>query len=365
MTEASSDTGPKPTGVPAGIARALATLADDGGHFAMVAVDQRPPIFEALARHGNRRPGDVEYAEVAAVKGVLLEVLSPEASAVLLDPVWAHPHHLAKVPGRVGFLSTLEDHDYALFDDERRSRTIAGWDVAKIKRCGAQGVKLLAWDRPDVSQDTREHQDAFVEAVGRACREFEIPFVLELLVYPRTGEDPSGADYARAKPARVLASVRHYADARFGVDLFKLEFPAELKATEEFAAGAFDGRRRDAVYGLDQVQGFRAELDAASPVPWVLLSAGVGPHEFAFNVELACLAGASGFLAGRAVWYDALEAYPDLDAIRERLRSVSLPYLRSLRAIAQRGRAWTEHRCFGGGIVIEGAGPAWHTGYGT
>ena len=353
------------TTLPAGTLRALRALADDSGRFGMIAVDQRPPIFAALARYGNRSPDDVGYDEVAAVKGALVEVLAPEASAVLLDPVWSHPHHLTLVPGRVGLLSTLEDYAFTLEDGERRSHAIPGWSVEKIKRSGAQGVKVLAWDRPDVSAETRDHQDAFVEAAGQACRAVELPFVLELLLYPTHDEDPDSADYARAKPQRVLDSVRHFADARFGVDLFKLEFPADLKATSEFAAGAFDGRRRDAVYDLDEVRGYLAELDVAASAPWVLLSAGVGPHEFAFDVELACLAGASGFLAGRAVWYDALEAYPDLDAVRDRLRRVSLPYLRSLRAIAQRGRPWTEHRRFGGGIAVEGAGPTWYEAYGS
>ena len=365
MTEATSDTSPTPASLPAGTLRGLMTLADFSGRFSMIAVDQRPPIFAALARHGNRRPEDVAYAEVAAVKGVLVEVLAADASALLLDPVWTHPHHLTKVPGRVGLLSTLEDYAFTLQDGERRSHAIPDWSVAKIKRSGAQAVKVLAWDRPDVSAATRDHQDAFISEIGRACHEYELPFVLELLVYPLPGEDPASSDYARAKPQRVLGSVRHYADPRFGVDLYKLEFPAELKATEEFAAGAFDGRRREAVYGLDEVRGYLSELDAASPVPWVLLSAGVGPHEFAFNVELACLAGASGFLAGRAVWYDALEAYPDLDAIAERLRSVSLPYLRSLCAIAQRGRPWTAHRRYGGGVRVEAAGPTWYAEYGA
>lgn len=365
MSDISGVPTPPPTTLPAATLRALMALADDTGRFGMIAVDQRPPIFAALARYGNRRPEDVGYDEVAAVKGALVEVLAPDASAVLVDPVWSHPHHVTLVPGRVGLLSTLEDHAFVVLDGERRSHTIPGWSVAKIKRSGAQGVKVLAWDRPDVSVATRDHQDAFVAEVGRACREAELPFVLELLTYPLGDEDPAGDAYARAKPQRVLESVRHYADERFCVDLFKLEFPADLKWTSEFAAGAFDGRRRDAVYDLDEVRAYLAQLDAAASVPWVLLSAGVGPHEFAFDVELACVAGASGFLAGRAVWYDALEAYPDLDAVRERLRRVSLPYLRSLRAIAQRGRPWTEHRRYAGGVSVAGTGPTWHEAYGS
>ncbi len=365
MSDISGVPTPPPTTLPAATLRALTTLADDSGRFGMIAVDQRPPIFAALARYGNRRPEDVGYDEVAAVKGALVEVLAPDASAVLLDPVWSHPHHVALVPGRVGLLSTLEDHDFTVQGGERRSHAIPGWSVAKIKRSGAQGVKVLAWDRPDVSAATRDHQDAFVAEVGRACREAELPFVLELLTYPLGDEDPAGDGYARSKPQRVLDSVRHYADERFCVDLFKLEFPADLKWTSEFAAGAFDGRRRDAVYDLDEVRAYLAQLDAAASVPWVLLSAGVGPHEFAFDVELACVAGASGFLAGRAVWYDALEAYPDLDAVRARLRGVSLPYLRSLRAIAQRGRPWTEHRRFASGVSVADTGPSWHEVYGS
>jgi tagatose 1,6-diphosphate aldolase len=349
--------------LPAGTLRALTTLADDDGRFGMIAVDQRPPIFAALARHGSRQPDDVGYDEVALVKGVLVEELAPEATAVLLDPVWTHPHHLTAVPGRVGLLSTLEDHDFTVDAGERRSHPIPDWSVEKIKRSGAQGVKLLVWDRPDVGPATRAHQDAFVAGVGASCRANELPFVLELLVYPLPGEEAGSAAYARAKPERVIASVRHYAQERFGVDLFKLEFPADLKRTREFASGAFDGEARESVYDVSEVREHLRALDAAANVPWVVLSAGVGPREFAANVELACDAGASGFLAGRAVWWDALAAYPDVGAMRARLRGVSVPYLRALRATVLRGTPWTEHRRFGGSVGVEGASPTWYRDY--
>ncbi len=349
--------------LPAGILRALTTLADDGGRFGMIAVDQRPPIFGALARHGTRRPDEVRYDEVALVKGVLVEELARDATAVLLDPIWTHPHHLTAVPGRVGLLSTLEDHAFDVVEGERRSRPIPHWSVAKIARSGAQGVKVLIWDRPDVSDATRAHQDAFVTDVARACREHELPFVLELLVYPLPVEDDTSAAYARAKPERVIASVRHYADARFGVDLLKLEFPADLKHTREYAGGAFDGRARESVYDLAEVRDLLRRLDDVASVPWVVLSAGVGPREFAVIVELACEAGASGFLAGRAVWADALAAYPDVAAMRERLRRVSVPYLRTLRATIERATPWMEHRRFGGSVAVEGATPTWYEEY--
>jgi tagatose 1,6-diphosphate aldolase len=349
----------------AGKLRALATLADDHGRFTMIAVDQRPPIFAALARHGDRDPSEVAYDEVAAVKGALVEVLAPHASAVLMDPVWTHPHHLRAVPGRVGLISTLEDYGFELVDGERRSHAIEGWSVAKIRRSGAMGVKLLAWHRPDLGEATQEHQDDFVEAVGRACDEHDLPFVLELLVYPLPGEDPGSPDYARAKPERVLGSLRRYADPRFRVDLMKLEFPVELKRVDGFHAGVLDGVVREPVHDLDETRAHLAAMDAASPVPWVLLSAGVGPREFAFDVELAVDAGASGVLAGRAVWYDALAAYPDLEAVKARLRERSVPYLAQLSGIVARALPWHRHRRYGGAPRVAGASRDWYRGYGS
>ena len=49
-----------------------------------------------------------------------------------------------------------------------------------------------------------------------------------------------------------------------------------------------------------------AELDAACATPWALLSAGVAYDTFLRQTVLACQAGASGVIAGRAVWAEAV-----------------------------------------------------------
>jgi tagatose 1,6-diphosphate aldolase len=347
----------------AGKLRAMMTLADDDGVFRMVAVDQRPPLFQALARAGDRDPQSLGFREVADAKALLTRVLAPEAGAILVDPVWTHATALASVPGSTALISTLEDYGFDAVEGERRSRLIEGWSVASIKRAGASGVKLLAWYRPDASEATRAHQERLVEEVGDACREHDIPFVLELLVYPLPGEDPASPDYQALRPERVLGSVRRFAEPRFGVDVFKLEFPADLKHCRGYHGGAFDGRERPALYTLDEVRATLAELDEACPAPWVLLSAGVGPAEFEADLELAFAAGASGFLAGRAVWLEALGAYPDVAAVEQRLRSRALPYLRAISARADGALPWHEHRRFGGAPQMEDGGEGWHRRY--
>ena len=111
---------------------------------------------------------------------------------------------------------------------------------SKIKRLGADGVKVLAWYRPDAARDVLDHQRRYVEAVGRACVAQDIPYVLELLVYPFAGVKAAGSAYEE-DPARhpqlVIDSVREFADPRYAVDLFKLESPLPATALAGRDAG--------------------------------------------------------------------------------------------------------------------------------
>lgn len=314
------------TGLSAGKLRSMRRLADPNGFFTMLAVDQRVPIMGPIeAVHGR-----VVDAEVTAVKRALLATLAPAASAALCDPIWAYPFsHDLVAPGQ-GLVVTLEDHRFEDGPGGRRTRAIPGWSVEKIKRMGGDGVKVLAYYRPDAAREVIAHQQAFVRAVGTACRRFDIPFVLELLVHPLAGttNDPIADPAARAE--MVLASVRTFAKPEFGVDLFKLESPIpSAQLPDPDAAGA------------DDVRSLFDELDQAADRPWVVLSAGATAADFRRALTYALPAGASGFLAGRAIWWQAFQHYPDLDAMAAALQADSLPYLRELGAItAALGRPW-------------------------
>jgi tagatose-1,6-bisphosphate aldolase len=73
-----------------------------------------------------------------------------------------------------------------------------------------------------------------------------------------------------------------------------------------------------------------------------VLSAGVGFDEFAEVLRISCdEGGASGFIAGRAVWKDAVGMAPP--ARLAHLRSEGLRRLEGcLEAIAGRARPWRE-----------------------
>lgn len=359
------ETHPPETALTAGKFRHLMSLADGDGVFRMVALDQRRSLARVLAKAAGTSQRDPTYEEISNVQVVLARVLAPDAGAILVDPVSAHTHALADIPGTTALVSPLVDDEFDTRDGDRLSRAIEDWSVAEIKRSGAAAVQLLVWHRPDLAPAAAEHQDALVSAAGEACREHDIPLMLVLRTYPREGEDEGSLDDAVNKPERVLASVEHFADDAFGLDLLAVEFPCDLKRTKEYASGAFDGVSREAAYDLKGVAAHVEALEQATNVPWVLSSAGSGHREFFRALEIALAAGASGFSAGRAAWLEALSAFPDLEGVEADLAYASLPYLRQLSALAETGVPWWDHPRYGGTPVVAGGSAAWSKDYGA
>jgi tagatose 1,6-diphosphate aldolase len=132
---------------------------------------------------------------------------------------------------------------------------------------------------------------------------------------------------------------------------------------EGYDGGRLDGDTGAPIWSAEEARAWVARMDELAPVPWVLLSAGVGPRTFEAGLRLALGAGASGFLAGRAVWLDALTGWPDRDAVTAALRAGSGPYLRAIGVLAEAGVPWFEHRRFGGAPRLADAGPGWARAY--
>jgi tagatose 1,6-diphosphate aldolase len=310
----------------------LRRLADADGFFAMVAIDQRPPIFATLARAAGTTPDRVPFAEVLAAKRLLAEAFAPAATAMLVDPNWGYPAAADLLNPAAGLLLTLEDHRTT---PDRRSSLIADWSVDKIRALGGDAVKLLAWYHPRADAAVRAHQQEVVQRVGEDCARAELPFVLELLLYPLTSDRADDADAYRDDPAKhadeVLASVEAFADARYRVDLFKLESPlppAQVPAP---------GEAGDAACAAD----FAALGRACGGRPWVMLSAGAQAADFERVVGYAARAGAAGFLAGRALWADGLALWPDRAAVAQQLAGTGRARLAALHArLRAEGRPW-------------------------
>lgn len=299
--------------------RGLQRLATSSGHFAMVAMDQRPPLAALIARCRGIRADQVPFADMVAVKRLLAQALSSKASAVLIDPNFGAPAALEVIPPSTGLIVTLEDHVYDETERGRRSHSIANWTVDDIKRIGADAVKVLVWYREDAGQSEKVHQKKYVQTVGKACERADIPFILELLTYPFKlsggGQDAQYEPYSEKRPELVIESVREFSRPEYRVDLMKLESPVDAKAILQ---AKHDESRAD----LKMQEHFdeMGTICAEAGIPWVMLSAGATADAFEGVLQHAFAAGAQGFLAGRTIWLDCLQLFPDLQRCESDLR---------------------------------------------
>lgn len=321
---------------------AMRRLAGPDGRFRMVAVDQRPPILGRLREvHG---PEGATWERAGRVKAALIEALSPHASALLLDPFYAYPYAADLLDPARGLLITLERFEYAEAEGGGRlTATYPGWSPAAIRRLGADGVKLMLFYRPDAPASVNARQQALVREVGAACRAEGIAFLLEPLVYPLAQDGAAAAAYLEdpgKRPELVIETVREFADPAYAIDIFKLETPVagvRIPAPEEESSAVADA------------QAWFGRIDALLDRPWVMLSAGAGMEPFRRILTYAFRAGASGYLAGRAIWWEAFRAWPDEAAFRQGLQAQGVPYMQRINALlAEHGTPWWDRPAFRG-----------------
>jgi tagatose 1,6-diphosphate aldolase len=321
-------------------------LANDTGHFTMLAVDQRPPIKNLVSAARGEETARID--DIKAVKQTMLKTLSPHASATLIDPTYALVDALNILQPQQGLIVTLEDSIFTDDSGGRMSRSINNWSVEKICKLGGHAVKVLAWYRPDQSEKTRLYQQDYVKRVGDACREFDIPFLLEFLVYPLKGADNHTTEYVEQSDKHaehVIQTVEEFAAPAYGVDIFKLESP--LTATSVPDPG-------NPSQETQQCQQYFTELGKAANRPWVMLSAGATRADFKKVLHYAYNAGASGYLAGRAIWWDDAKHFPDIPKMSSGMSENAVKYMQEISTLtAEQALPWQQHAIFN-----EQAGPS-------
>ena len=74
-----------------------------------------------------------------------------------------------------------------------------------------------------------------------------------------------------------------------------------------------------------------------------MLSAGASQDAFRNVLHYAFEAGASGFLAGRAIWWDGFQHFPEMAQMNADLRGPAAAYMAELNALADaKASPWTD-----------------------
>jgi len=300
--------------------RGLQQLADSRGMMTMCAIDHRGALKRAL---NEKNPDAVSYQDMVDFKLDLCQAVAPFASAILLDPEYGVGQAIAAglLPGHKGLLVSMEKTGYTGDSTARITELLPGWSAKKVKKMGASAVKLLIYFRPDL-KDVASKQLDLVARLADQCLEEDIAFLVEPVSYPIEKTRTSSKKFAEIKPGLVIETARQI--TALPIDVLKAEFPADIKFEQD------EGK----------LLGLCRELNQASRLPWVLLSAGVDFESFRKQVKIACKAGASGFLAGRALWQEGAQIR-SRDERMKFFQNTAAPRLKELTEIADiYGKPW-------------------------
>jgi sulfofructosephosphate aldolase len=273
----------------------LAPLRAESGGFAMVALDQRESLRHMFSLGDETEAGHVSDETLRAFKTIGIEVLSPLASGILLDRPLAvttsRPLGIAPGCGLILAADILHQKPGKPVEFSEVDPLVTPEFIHAV---GAVAIKLLViW----CSDQPAAEREQLVRAFVAVAEEAGVASLVEGIVLA-----PGGADWRDVgeRHAAILDAAAELSS--YGGSIYKAEVPGYV------------------VGDLSKVREHAERLTEIVGGPWVVLSNGVNQPDFADAVREACLGGADGFLAGRAIWADTVSDDDTLAALRGRSR---------------------------------------------
>ena len=281
----------------------LDALSNKDGIIAAAAMDQRGSLKKMIAQGKGVPEDQVPSEQLEEFKAAVSRVLTPHASAILLDTEYGLPAAKARAKN-AGLLLAYEESGYDNTQPGRLPDLLPDLSAKRIKDHGADAVKVLLYYTPFEKPENIKH--AFIERVGAECEANQIPFFCEFVGYDPAGGDEKGLDYAKKKPDVVLGSMKEFSQPQYRIDVLKVEVPVN----SNFVEGSKSYKGQTAYSRQQALELFRKGSELASK-PFIYLSAGVSNPEFVESLEMAAEADTdySGVLCGRATWKNGVAVY--------------------------------------------------------
>jgi tagatose 1,6-diphosphate aldolase len=283
----------------------LKALSTKNAIIAAAAMDQRGSLKKAIASAKGVDQKAITPEMMSEFKTAVVRVLTPHASAILLDPEYGLDAAKARA-SNAGLLLAYEESGYDNTKPGRLPDLLPHVSVKRIVDMGADAVKILIYYTPFDDPQVKDIKHSFIERIGAECEFHQIPFFLEFVGYDPKGGSEKGLDFAKLKPKIVTESMKEFSKPQYHVDILKVEVPINA----EFVEGSAVFKGEKAYTRAEALEHFR-NAAAVATRPFIYLSAGVGNAQFVESLHMAAEAGTdySGVLCGRATWKDGMPIY--------------------------------------------------------
>jgi tagatose 1,6-diphosphate aldolase len=284
--------------------KGMQAVSNERGVISAAAMDQRGSLRNAIASGKGIDKKAVTDAMMIEFKEAVSRVLTPYASAILLDPEFGLS--AAKLRAKnAGLLLAYENSGYDNTQPGRLPDLLDHYSARRIVADGADCVKILLYYTPFDPPAINDIKHAWVERIGAECIANDVPFFLEFVGYEE-GADEKSLAFAKKKPQVVAGSMAEFSKPQYGVDVLMVDVPVNMA----YVAGARDAKGETAYTREEAKEHFR-KAAAVAKKPFIYLSAGVSNETFNDTLELASESGVnfSGVLCGRATWKDGIPIY--------------------------------------------------------
>jgi tagatose 1,6-diphosphate aldolase len=279
----------------------LLNLSDSRQRINALAIDQRQSLRKMI-KEIDSSVSDWEI--IVDYKKEVASELTKYATSILLDSEYGLPAASVRAEGS-GLLISYEVSGYDKDEEGRLPKLLPELSVKRLKKSGADAVKILLYYDVDESKEINEQKHAFIERVGSECLGEDLPFFLEIVTYDADIRDVKSKEFAKVKPHKVNQSMKIFSNPIFEVDILKMEVPVNMNYVEGYAEDD------DYVYSQKEAMGYFKEQSESTHLPFIFLSAGVSAEMFQETLRFAKESQSefNGVLCGRATWKDSVEIF--------------------------------------------------------
>ena len=318
----------------------MKALSNKEGIIAAAAMDQRGSLQKSIASAKGVDAKAVTPEMMSEFKTAVTKILTPHATAILLDPEYGLDAAKARA-SNAGLLLAYEETGYDNSQPGRLPDLLPHVSVKRIVDWGADAVKILIYYTPFDDPGVNDIKHAFVERIGAECEFYQIPFFLEFVGYDPKGGNEKGLEFAKIKPQVVIGSMKEFTKPHYNVDVLKVEVPVNT----EFVEGSAVYKGEKAYTRAEALAYYRQGAEVATK-PFIYLSAGVSNAQFVESLSMAKEAGTdfSGVLCGRATWKDGMPIYATkgVKALEDWLSTEGVKNINAVNAALKGATPWSK-----------------------